>query len=284
MNLITVCDNEWSKYAEVTIRSFVENSNIVFKKIIVLTHEEMAPEAAKRLTAAGMTHTEVLPPVDQHRCMYERLRPNIKNVYRFKFPGRNLFVDADTICVGDCSDLLNYKGFWACYAGKNGNIVKKYDLEMFNGGVLLYTGSKKLYESIKTFYEDFRGQNPLGEQYLLNLAALELGLSVQALDVSFNRRWDVTPGDDLRIVHFAGENKPWKNVMADFEPYASFWRTYYNAINDEKINEGNLKGDVLAASKPQKPKPIIGQKTEAKPVNIVTTRTVRKYFNFGGLK
>lgn len=203
---------------------------------------------------------------------FDGLRLNIQYIsietyYRYLlaeiFPDleKVLYLDADILVVGDIEEIysMDLKDFYVAGVndsyvttiGKEGtenpsqpggykeSIGFKRDELYLNAGVLLMNLKKmredditaRLFDNTVKLFDRIKFQ----DQDVLNIT---LQGSTKAVSNIFNytdqdKRDDVKEASDLRIIHYTGATKPWKNaVFADFQiPFVKLYREYVDEYN-----------------------------------------------------
>jgi hypothetical protein len=100
-------------------------------------------------------------PIERHSTK-SRLGPTFNKLNVFRLEGLHLFIDLDTVCVGNLQPLYDSGHFSICrsVAGSSAS-------PMLNTGVFVYEGSEQLFDAIVQHGSDF-GTTRFGEQDIVS--------------------------------------------------------------------------------------------------------------------
>jgi lipopolysaccharide biosynthesis glycosyltransferase len=177
-----------------------------------------------------------------------------------------LYLDCDTVILGDVSALYNYElgnnlvAAAPCEGVNSFDVYKRYVQEVgglnpdfyFNAGVILM--NLKAFRK-ENFYEQFAD---LLQKYKFTLIQDEDYLNVLCQDrvLRLPRAWnkspvgkDVLPREDLRIVHYLMSWKPWRyddvpygEYFWEYAKYSEFYSVILNEFNN--FSEEDMQKDI----------------------------------------
>lgn len=164
----------------------------------------------------------------------QRFAPNFNKllVWGIDCPDVHIFIDSDTVCVGDLNQLRNWSpDITAVRNFAIDEVTKREEqnytektLPIFNSGVFCFKPDLQMHKDIIAFAAKRRGPVRLGDQEILNdFFARYLPSQVKYASYSYNYRGHLskqlshprspTEGkpftEDPKIVHFIHEVKPW---------------------------------------------------------------------------
>ena len=283
--LFFATDDNYLPFLSVTLQSLWENSSHDYDYKIYVLHAGVRKdfeEKIMRFSKAGfeVTFTDVTEPLKEISA-HLHLRDYYTNTTYFRvfiaqmFPqyDKALYLDCDTVILGDISALYNYDlgdnliAGAPCEGVNSFEVYREYVRKVdgldpdyfFNAGVVLM--------NLKAFREEnFYGQfADLLQKYQFRLIQDEDYLNVLCQDrvLRLPRAWnktpvgkDLLPREDLRIVHYLMTWKPWRYADIPYGEY--FWEyakqtEFYEYLTDifdastqevegkDRLQEGNLQ-------------------------------------------
>ena len=279
-------DNNYLPFLSVTLESLWENSSREYEYEMYVLHSGIREDYKEMILRYNEKEGLHISFVD----VSERLKPILDKLHMrdyytattyFRvfiagmFPqyDKALYLDCDTVIMGDISELYNYDlgnnllGGAPCEGVNSFDVYKRYVRQVdgldpdyfFNAGVILM--NLKAFRE-EGFYEQFA---ELLGKYKFRLIQDEDYLNVICQDrvLRLPRAWNKTPvgpdklaREDLRIVHYLMTWKPWHYDDIPYQEY--FWeyavRTEFyehikgvqdafdmNGLENDKLVEKNLK-------------------------------------------
>ncbi|MBE7079534.1 MAG: glycosyltransferase family 8 protein [Clostridiales bacterium] len=272
--LFFATDDNYLPFLSLTLESILENSSREYEYEIYVLHSGLREDfMAKilRYSRAGFTLSFV-DVTERLKGIAHRL--HIRDYYTcttyfrmfiaemFPLYDKAIYLDCDTVVLGDISELYAYElgdnllAGAPCEGVNSFEVYKRYVAELggldpdyfFNAGVLLL--------NLKAFREEnFYGQfADLLEKYKFKVIQDEDYLNVLCQDrvLRLPRAWnktpvapDILPREDLRIVHYLMTWKPWRYSDIPYQEY--FWEyakktEFYGYI--KKMFDGASKADM----------------------------------------
>jgi hypothetical protein len=180
------------------------------------------------------------------------------SLYRWLIPqlcghqGRAIFLDSDTICLGDIGELFDLE-----MNGASMMCIKAYDTGEWGPSVLLLDCSKCRFDLERIFDEIDAGKFTYSE--FTRLAAAFLAHYPQQIG-ELGHEWNSFDKYDerTRIIHYTDlTRQPWRYSG---HPYGDLWYRYFReacgagAVTEEDIRKATLRGyvrfDIREASQP----------------------------------
>ncbi len=243
-------DDNYLPFLAVTLESIWENSSHEYDYEIYVLHSGVSTEYESKIMRYNkegfrLTFVDVaesLKKISTHLHMrdYYTCTTYFRIFIAGMFPqyDKALYLDCDTVILGDVSELFNYDlgnnllAGAPCEGVNSFEVYKRYVREVdgldpdyfFNAGVILM--NLKLFREEK-FYEQFAN---LLQKYKFTVIQDEDYLNVLCQDrvLRLPRAWnktpvaqDILPREDLRIVHFLMTWKPWHYADIPYQEY--FW-------------------------------------------------------------
>lgn len=250
--LFFATDDNYLPFLAVTLESILENSSQEYAYKIYVLHSgvnEENKEKIMRYSHSGFVIqfvdvTEPLKEISAHLHMrdYYTCTTYFRVFIAGMFPqyDKAIYLDCDTVVLGDISELYNYSlgdnlvAGAPCEGVNSFDVYRRYVREVdglnpdyfFNAGVLLM--NLKAFRE-EGFYQQFAD---LLKKYKFRLIQDEDYLNVLCQDrvLRLPRAWNKTPvgkdvlaREDLRIVHYLMTWKPWHY---DDVPYAEYFWEY----------------------------------------------------------
>lgn len=270
-------DDNYLPFLSITLESLRENSSKAYDYEMYVLHSGVRKdyeEKIMRYNAEGfrirfVDVTEKLKDISAHLHMrdYYTCTTYFRVFIAGMFPqfDKALYLDCDTVILGDISELYNYDlgknliGGAPCEGVNSFEVYREYVRKVdgldpdyfFNAGVILM--NLKAFRE-ENFYENFAD---LLKKYKFQLIQDEDYLNVICQDriLRLPRAWNKTPvgmdvlkREDLRIVHYLMTWKPWRYTDIPYQEY--FWeyavRTeFYDYIKGiyDACDENTLQGD-----------------------------------------
>ena len=283
--LFFATDDNYLPFLSVTLQSLKENSSHDYDYKIYVLHSGVREEFQEKILRCGeagfeITFTDVTEPLKEIST-HLHLRDYYTHTTYFRvfiaemFPqyDKALYLDCDTVILGDISALYNYDlgdnliAGAPCEGVNSFEVYREYVRKVdgldpdyfFNAGVILM--------NLKAFREEnFYGQfAELLQKYHFTLIQDEDYLNVLCQDrvLRLPRAWnktpvgkDLLPREDLRIVHYLMTWKPWRYADVPYGEY--FWEyakqtEFYEYLKDvfnastkemeekDRLQEGNLQ-------------------------------------------
>lgn len=248
--LFFATDNNYLPFLAITLESILENSSREYDYEIYVLHSGIREDyqtAIEKYSREGFTvqFVDVTEPLkeiaaDLHMRDYYTCTTYFRVFIAGLFPqfDKALYLDCDTVILGDVSALYNYElgnnlvAAAPCEGVNSFDVYKRYVQEVgglnpdfyFNAGVILM--NLKAFRE-ENFYEKFAD---LLKKYKFTVIQDEDYLNVLCQDriLRLPRAWNKTPvapdrleREDLRIVHFIMTWKPWRYVDIPYQEY--FW-------------------------------------------------------------
>ena len=248
--LFFATDNNYLPFLAITLESILENSSRDYNYEIYVLHSGIREDyqtAIEKYSREGFTvqFVDVTEPLkdiaaDLHMRDYYTCTTYFRVFIAGLFPqfDKALYLDCDTVILGDVSELYNYElgnnlvAAAPCEGVNSFDVYKRYVQNVdglnpdfyFNAGVILM--NLKAFREEK-FYEAFAD---LLKKYKFSVIQDEDYLNVLCQDrvLRLPRTWNKTPvapdrleREDLRIVHFIMTWKPWRYVDIPYQEY--FW-------------------------------------------------------------
>ena len=243
-------DDNYLPFLSVTLQSLWENSSHEYEYETYVLHSGVRKEFEEKimrfnkpgLSVSFVEVTEKLKAISEHLHM----RDYYTNTTYFRifiagmFPqyDKALYLDCDTVILGDISELYHYElgnnliGGAPCEGVNSFEVYKRYVREVdgldpdyfFNAGVILMNLKSFREEG---FYEQFA---ELLKKYKFTVIQDEDYLNVLCQDrvLRLPRAWnktpvarDILPREELRIVHYLMTWKPWRYTDIPYQEY--FW-------------------------------------------------------------
>ena len=273
ISLCITCDNNYAKYAGVTIASILSNAlesdsykfyivsdsitdeyKDVIKQLSKIKNFEIEfvyPEKDLFSEYTNTKTTDYLPLASFYRLKLATLIPNEDKI---------IYLDCDTVVNTSLSSLFNINiDNYFCAGIKDvgyKRLGKRLGLTQeqtyINSGVLLINLKKWREDNAELKLSDFAKEHPeklsLGDQDLINICfANEILLldgkwNVQV--VNFCSRSDYS--NDFKILHYMGGSKPWK--MGSYIPLKKYYFKYLKMTQWESPDIiWHLKSNILGA-------------------------------------
>ena len=282
--LFFATDDNYLPFLSVTLQSLKENSSHDYDYKIYVLHSGVKEEFKEKILRCAedgfeITFTDVTEPLKEisahlHMRDYYTHTTYFRVFIAEMFPqyDKALYLDCDTVILGDISALYNYDlgdnliAGAPCEGVNSFEVYREYVRKVdgldpdyfFNAGVILM--------NLKAFREEnFYGQfAELLQKYRFTLIQDEDYLNVLCQDrvLRLPRAWnktpvgkDLLPREDLRIVHYLMTWKPWRYADVPYGEY--FWEyakqtEFYEYLKDiferstkeledrDKVQESNL--------------------------------------------
>ncbi|MBQ7948806.1 MAG: glycosyltransferase family 8 protein [Clostridia bacterium] len=248
--LFFATDDNYLPFLSVTLQSLLENSSHDYDYQIYVLHSGVRKEFEEKIMHFSkegfrvefVDVTEPLKAISKHLHMrdYYTCTTYFRVFIAGMFPqyDKALYLDCDTVILGDISELYNYDLGDNLIAGAPCEGVNSFEVYreyvrtvdglnpdyFFNAGVILM--NLKAFREEK-FYEQFAD---LLQKYKFTLIQDEDYLNVLCQDrvLRLPRAWnktpvskDLLPREDLRIVHYLMTWKPWRYEDVPYAEY--FW-------------------------------------------------------------
>jgi len=273
-------DDNYLPFLSITLESLWENSSHAYDYEIYVLHSgirEDYQEKILRYNEKDGLHVSFVDVTERLKKIFDKLHMrdyySAATYYRVfiaeMFPqyDKALYLDSDTVILGDISELYNYDlgnnmlGGAPCEGVNSFDVYRRYVKEVdgldtdyfFNAGVILM--NLKAFRE-EGFYEQFAD---LLSKYKFRLIQDEDYLNVICQDriLHLPRAWNKTPvgpdklaREDLRIVHYLMTWKPWHYEDIPYGDY--FWeyavRTeFYDYLKGllDNFDEKGLENDKL---------------------------------------
>lgn len=249
--LFFATDDNYLPFLSITLQSIKENSCRDYNYKIYVLHsgvredyiEKILRYSEKGFDVEFVDVTEKLKDIAAHLHMrdYYTCTTYFRVFIAGMFPqyDKALYLDCDTVVLGDVSELYSYDlgdnliGGAPCEGVNSFDVYKRYVAEVdglnpdyfFNAGVILMNLKSFREEG---FYEQFAD---LLKKYKFTVIQDEDYLNVLCQDriLQLPRTWnkapvgmDVLPEKDLKLVHFLMTWKPWHYGDIPYQEY--FWR------------------------------------------------------------
>ena len=244
-------DNNYLPFLSITLESIWENSSREYDYEMYVLHSGIREDYQEKILRYNEKEgfrisfvdvTERLKPILEHLHMrdYYTCTTYFRVFIAGMFPqfDKALYLDCDTVIMGDVSELYHYDlgtnliGGAPCEGVNSFQIYKDYVTYVdglntdyfFNAGVILM--NLKAFRE-EGFYEQFAD---LPKKYKFSVIQDEDYLNVLCQDrvLRLPRAWNKTPvgpdklaREDLRIVHFIMTWKPWRYSDIPYQEY--FW-------------------------------------------------------------
>lgn len=243
-------DDNYLPFLAVTLESIWENSSHEYDYEMYVLHSGVSKDYEEKIMRYNkqgfrLTFVDVTEPLKKiseylHMRDYYTCTTYFRIFIAGMFPQyeKALYLDCDTVILGDVSELFNYDlgnnllAGAPCEGVNSFEVYKRYVREVdglnpdyfFNAGVILM--NLKLFREEK-FYEKFAD---LLQKYKFTVIQDEDYLNVLCQDrvLRLPRVWnktpvaqDILPREDLRIVHFLMTWKPWHYADIPYQEY--FW-------------------------------------------------------------
>ena len=270
--LFFATDDNYLPFLSITLQSLWENSSHEYDYEAYVLHSGVRQEYEEKImrynregfSISFVDVTEKLKDIAAHLHMRDYythttyFRVFIANM--FPQYDKALYLDCDTVILGDIADLYNYDlgdnliGGAPCEGVNCFDVYKKYVREVdglnpeffFNAGVILM--NLKAFRE-ENFYEQFAD---LLKKYKFTVIQDEDYLNVLCQDrvLRLPRAWnktpvdgDILPREDLRIVHYLMTWKPWHYRDIPYQEY--FWE-YAKKTEFYELLHGILENYTLA--------------------------------------
>ncbi|MBQ9714011.1 MAG: glycosyltransferase family 8 protein [Clostridia bacterium] len=244
-------DNNYLPFLSITLESLWENSSREYDYEMYVLHSGIREDYQEKilrynekegLHISFVDVTERLKPILEHLHMrdYYTATTYFRVFIAGMFPqyDKALYLDCDTVILGDISELYNYDlgnnllGGAPCEGVNSFDVYKRYVTEVdglnpdyfFNAGVILM--NLKAFRE-EGFYEQFAD---LLKKYKFSVIQDEDYLNVICQDrvLRLPRAWNKTPvgpdklsREELRLVHYIMTWKPWHYDDIPYQEY--FW-------------------------------------------------------------
>ncbi|MBQ9728988.1 MAG: glycosyltransferase family 8 protein [Clostridia bacterium] len=268
--LFFATDDNYLPFLSISLESILENSSKEYDYNVYVLHtgvkkdfeEKIFRYNRKGFSVEFIDVTEKLKEIAEHLHMrdYYTSTTYFRIFIAEMFPqyDKAVYLDCDTVVLGDLSELYNYDlgnhliGGAPCEGVNSFDVYKRYVREVdgldpdyfFNAGVLIM--------NLKGFRdEDFYGQfADLLKKYKFTVIQDEDYLNVlcKGRVLRLPRAWnkspvapDVLPREDLRIVHYLMTWKPWHYDDIPYQEY--FWEyaqktEFYDMIKKMRESHG----------------------------------------------
>lgn len=263
-------DDNYLPFLSITLESLWENSSHEYDYEMYVLHSGVRKEYEEKIMRYNkegfrLSFVDVTEPLKQisahlHMRDYYTCTTYFRIFIAKMFPqyDKALYLDCDTVILGDISALYNYDlgnnllAGAPCEGVNSFEIYKRYVREVdgldpdyfFNAGVILM--NLKLFRE-ENFYEQFA---ELLQKYKFTVIQDEDYLNVLCQDrvLRLPRAWnktpvaqDVLPREDLRIVHYLMTWKPWHYADIPYQEY--FWEyaektEFYEALQETLATYG----------------------------------------------
>ena len=273
INVCITCDNNYAKYASVTIVSILSNAlETDFYKFYIVSDDISTESKEKIVQLLQIKNFEIefISPQPDTFQDYVNIRTTdhltIASFFRLKLPtlipneDKIIYLDCDTIVNTSLSSLFNINiDNYFCAGVKDvgyKRLGKRIGLgkEQFyiNSGVMLVNLKKWREDNAELKLSNFAKEHPeklvLGDQDLINICfAKEILLldgkwNVQV--VNFCSRSDYS--NKFNILHYTGGSKPWK--MGSYIPPKKYYFKYLKKTQWESPDIiWHLKSNILGA-------------------------------------
>ena len=266
INIFYACDNNFVKYAMVSIKSLTENADKSRKyRIHILSASDISKDTKEKFDVFNTGNTEITFESAEKELLYFQEQLPIRDYYTkttyyrmfiadmYPSLDKAIYIDSDTVVLGDVSKLydtdIRDNLIGACHEqamlqteeyGRYVEEVCGIDRELyFNAGVLLINCSmfreRKIAQKFTELLYDYNFVVTQDEDYL-NVLCQD---RVFWLDSSWNTEvFGVLPcpEDKINIIHYIMTSKPWHYDDCRLKEY--FWKyaeltSVYNEIKDE---------------------------------------------------
>ena len=273
INVCITCDNNYAKYASVTIVSILSNAlETDFYKFYIVSDDISTESKEKIVQLLQIKNFEIEFISPQHDTFqeYVNIRTTdhltIASFFRLKLPtlipneDKIIYLDCDTIVNTSLSSLFNINiDNYFCAGVKDvgykrlGKRIGLLDGQSYiNSGVMLVNLKKWREDKAELKLSNFAKEHPeklvLGDQDLINICfANEILLldgkwNVQV--VNFCSRSDYS--NKFNILHYTGGSKPWK--MGSYIPLKKYYFKYLKKTQWESPDIAwHLKSNILGA-------------------------------------
>lgn len=273
INVCITCDNNYAKYASVTIVSILSNAlETDFYKFYIVSDDISIESKEKIVQLLQIKNFEIEFISPQHDTFqeYVNIRTTdhltIASFFRLKLPtlipneDKIIYLDCDTIVNTSLSSLFNINiDNYFCAGVKDvgykrlGKRIGLLDGQSYiNSGVMLVNLKKWREDNAELKLSNFAKEHPeklvLGDQDLINICfAKEILLldgkwNVQV--VNFCSRSDYS--NKFNILHYTGGSKPWK--MGSYIPLKKYYFKYLKKTQWESLDIiWHLKSNILGA-------------------------------------
>lgn len=236
MNIVMAFSPNWADYVKVNVFAIKEHNKV--DKIYLLTDGEVTgfPDVCEIVDCSELydkyitTRTNVTNRYTKY-ALYILLLPEIVK------EDKVLFIDADTICTGNLTELweTDLTGYMMAGAvdtgiqpGYKGVIGLSESDSYINSGVVLFN----IPIMREKFGEIIERANTVSylcpDQCLLNVVAKGM---IKEISNKYNSSISTGFADDMRIIHYTGAKRPWVQGI----PY---WEKWYEAEKRYEIHKG----------------------------------------------
>lgn len=279
-------DNKYAPFADVAIKSIIENSSKEYKYKVIILYQELSNEDIEKISSNEEDDFEIkfiymkdgLDTITDRaenklRCDYFTLTIYFRLFIPELFPeyDKGIYIDSDVVVPGDISKLYNIElGNNIIGACRDKSVVDVPELvnymenavgvnknEYINSGVLLMNlkemrkkqFSKRFLELLNTYHFDCIAPD---QDYLNAMCNGKI--------LYLNEEWDAMPNDaskpleSPKLIHYNLFQKPWCYDNIQYEDY--FWKyakksKYYNDILEFKKNysEEQKQSDKICLAK-----------------------------------
>lgn len=295
INLFYAVDDNYVPFLAVTIRSMLENASKDYNYNIKILYTSLSKENMEKVTKEFDGEAEI--DFIDVRAELAEIKKSIPvrdyfsdaTYYRMFIPmmfpelDKALYVDSDTIVVGDISELYNIDLEDNLVGAAPEGVIQELALcqeyvervvgidtykEYFNAGILLMNLDKIRKEHIIEKFVQLLGMATYriiqDEDYLNKLCKGK----VKYFDANWNRmpveKWKIHDTKSIKLIHYNLTFKPW---IFDNVPYEEFfWKyakktSFYELIRKNKENVTNEKKEKLAHSHEQLIEAILSETT-----------------------
>ena len=273
INVCITCDNNYAKYASVTMASILSNAlETDSYKFYIVSNDISKESKEKILQLLKIKNFEIEFITPEHNTFQEYINIRttdhltIASFFRLKLPtlipkeDKIIYLDCDLIVNTSLSSLFNIDiDNYYCAAVKDvgyKRLAKRIGLgkEQFyiNSGVMLVNLKKWRADNAELKLSNFAKEHPeklvLGDQDLINICfpneilLLDGKWNVQV--VNFCSRSDYS--NKFNILHYIGGSKPWK--MGSYIPLKKYYFKYLEMTQWESPDIiWHLKSNILGA-------------------------------------
>lgn len=275
-------DDNYAPFLGVSLKSIIANISSEYKLVIYVLNTEISESNKERISSivngsdsvVSIEYVDVADRMDKINNKIHLRDYYTKAIYyRIFIPAmfsqyeKVLYIDCDTVFVGDIAELYNFDlgdkilgavheeamSSFDCFGAYSEDFLDVPKMDYFNSGLLLINTKKYNQESIETKFIDLMLEHKFEvapDQDYLNVL---LKGKVKHFDVGWNKTPIPNkefPEEKVKVLHYKLNFKPWHYSGIRYEEY--FWEyakqtPYYNdliKVRDEYTEEQKANDDL----------------------------------------
>jgi hypothetical protein len=233
LHFVTTLSDDFTPGLVCLLKSLNERSGVEYRFTVVTMEpiSELHRQAAEAEHSIEWLDLQEIGTPPQLQTRMPRLAPNYAKLLMWNLPFDEdmFFIDVDTMCVDRLDQLLAWRQLTAVrnfvrgeYTRRVGAVYRATALPIWNSGVFCFHPDRDTHEAILEEASHYT-KTLLGDQEILNnYWNIQRSEEVVYADYGYNYRTYLGVNTDVHIVHFAHDQKPWRDAPAKAHQVPSF--------------------------------------------------------------